>query len=194
MHLTSPSEPARIVDKELFDWLTDLRPQTQIPRQSRAFVRIDVCHRAYWHALFDICPQLLKIAAPDGLAILRPFMTWAETQNLTFDWSFYLWVYEWLKQSEFQDRIDNDLLITMMGASAARWGNYDRTPACGLVLASAEASEIVVAWKCRTASGRREIEIIDLEEPLPPPEESFGFFTLPSFELAPFPGWRNIPR
>lgn len=192
MHLASPSKPE--IDKELFDWLMDLQPQKKIPRQSRAFVRVDLCHRSYWHALFDICPQLLKIGGPDGLAILRPFMTWTASQNITFDWSFYLWVYEWLKQSEFQDRIDNDLLITMMGASAARWGNYDRTPACGLVLASAATSEIVVAWKCRTASGRREVEVIDLEEPLPAPGESFGFFTLPSFELAPFPGWRNIPR
>lgn len=192
MHLAPPSE--RRIDKELFDWLTDLRPQTTIPRESRAFVRIDASHRAYWHALFDICPQLLKIGSPDGLAILRPFMTWAEAQELTFDWSFYLWVYQWLRQSEFQDRVDDDLLITMMGASAARWGNFDRSPVCGIVLASSEIDQLVIAWKCRTASGRREVEIIDLEEPLPSLGESFGYFTAPNFELPPFPGWRSIPR
>ncbi|WP_457796299.1 methanobactin biosynthesis protein MbnC [Methylocystis sp. S23] len=192
MNLASPLEPR--IDAELFDWLTDMRPQKQIPRESRAFVRIDASHRAYWHALFDICPQLLKIASPDGLAILRPFMSWAQTQDSTFDWSFYLWVYQWLEQSEFQDRVDEDLLITMMGASVARWANFDRSPDCGIVLTSIRTDKIVIAWKCRTASGRREVEIVELEEPLPEPSAPFGFFITPEFELPAFAGWRDIPR
>jgi hypothetical protein len=33
-----------------------------------------------------------------------------------------------------------------------------------------------------------------LEEPLPEPDEQFGYFSLPDFEISAFPGWRAIPR
>lgn len=192
MTLVSPM-PARI-DSDLYNVLNVPARQTDYPRESRAFVRIDTSLRIYWHTLFDICPRLLELAPPDGLTIFRPFMAWAAEQNLSFDWSYYLWVYRWLQQSEFRDGVDDDLLQTMAGASAARWAVMDRSADAGLVFGSAGMPHLVVGWKCHTLDNGREIELIELEEPLPEPDEQFGFFTLPRFELDHFPGWRPIPR
>lgn len=191
MSLASPVRAE--IDKDLFDALTVPSVHARYPRDSRAFVRIDTSLRIYWHTLFDTCPQLLELAPPDGLAIFRPFMTWAAEQNLSFDWSYFLWVYEWLRISEFRDRSSEELLLTLMGASAARWAVLDRSSECGVVLASPETSELVVGWKWRSVDGGREVELLELENPLPP-AKGFAFFTLSAFEFGNFPGWRPVPR
>lgn len=182
------------LDSELFDYLTVVERQTRYPRDTRAFVRIDTCHRLYWHTLFDICPKALELDKPDGLSIFRPFMAWAAQQGISFDWTYYLWVYNWLLQSDFRDKLTEDLLIEMVGASTGRWANLNRGDDCGIVVGSANCPKLVVAWKARTVDGAREVELIRLAEPLPPPPEQFGYFTLPRFELDHFPGWRPIPR
>lgn len=193
MTLASPS-PAEVLDSDLLDHLLVVEPQTRYPRDSRAYVRIDVSHRLFWHTLFDVCPKALELTSPDGLEIFRPFMAWAKEQNLTFDWSYFIWVYHWLSQSEFRDRLSEDLLIEMMGASAARWANLNRDADAGLVLGRPGFPRLVVAWKQHTVETGREVELIELEEPLPDPEGPFGYFTLPGFEFDAFPGWRPIPR
>lgn len=182
------------IDRDLFGDLTVPARQSRHPRNSRAFVRIDTSLRAYWHTLFDICPQLLDLTGPDGLAIYRPFMVWAAERKLTFTWTYYLWVWCWLRQSEFRDRLSEELLISMMAASAGRWAGLDRGPECGIVVACPELSPVVAAWKCRSPGGARQAELLELEEPLPEAPEPFGWFTVPEFALGAFPGWRPIPR
>jgi uncharacterized repeat protein (TIGR04061 family) len=192
VHLIPPA-PAKI-DKDLYGALFVPSRQSDYPRDSRAFVRIDTSLRIYWHTLFDICPQLLELAPPDGRPIFLPFMAWADEQNLSFDWSYYLWVYRWLQQSDYRDRLSDELMLNMMGASAARWAVLDRSSDSGVVVGSAGGAKLVVAWKCHTVDGGREVELLELEEPLPEPDEQFGYFSLPEFEISAFPGWRAIPR
>jgi uncharacterized repeat protein (TIGR04061 family) len=192
MNLVSPT-PARI-DRDLYDALTVPARQSDYPSDSRAFVRIDTSLRIYWHTLFDICPQLLELAPPDGRPIFLPFMAWAAEQNLSFDWTYYLFVYHWLQQSEFRDRLSEELMLPLVGASAARWAVLDRGADSGIVVGSAGCPKLVVAWKCHKVDGGREVELLELEEPLPDPDEQFGFFTLRGFEIDAFPGWRSIPR
>jgi uncharacterized repeat protein (TIGR04061 family) len=192
MALASPMPDE--IDSMVFDCLTDPQSLKRFSRESRAYVRVDLCHRQYWHTFFDICPRALDVSPPDGLDILHPFMAWAAREELTFDWSFYLWVYEWMRQSKFRDRLDEDLLIEIMGASAARWAVQERSSDCGLAIGSAGVPVLVVAWKCRKVDGGREVELIELEQPLPETPGFFGYFTLRSFEFDSFPGWRPIPR
>ena len=33
--------------------------------------------RPYWHQLFDICPSLLKLDAPEGRSLLYSYLYWA---------------------------------------------------------------------------------------------------------------------
>lgn len=188
-----PCGPVRN-DSELFDALTVPARQATYPRNSRAFVRIDTSLRAYWHVLFDICPQLLELSGPDGLSIFRPFMAWAAKQDLSFNWTYYLWVYRWLRQSEFRDSLDENLLLTLMSASAADWAIFNRETDCGIVLGNVNTPGLVVGWKCHTVHTGREVELVEPQDSLPAPSEQFGFFTLPDFELSHFPGWQPIPR
>lgn len=193
--MTPTSSPPARIDSDLFDALTAPERQDRYPRNSRAWMRIDTSRRAYWHTLFDICPSLLELSGPgdEGLSIFNPFMAWAEEQGLSFDWSYYLWVYRWLQQSEFSNRLDTDLLLELMGASAARWAVLDRGTDCGIVLGSIGMPGLVAGWKCHTIDAGRQVEFVEPEEPLPTPGEPFGFFTVPDFELSAFPGWRAIP-
>jgi methanobactin biosynthesis cassette protein MbnC len=81
-----------------------------------------------------------------------------------------------------------------MGGSAAEWAILDRTSRVGIVLASSEIPQLVIGWKCRRLDSGREIETVELEEPLPPPPDGWGYFTLDAFDLSHFPGWLPVPR
>ncbi len=181
------------IDRELFDALTDPSRINDYPVDSRAYGRIDVSLRAYWHALFDSCPELLELSGPDGMSIFRPFMAFAREKELCFSWTYYLWVYEWLKQSEFRSRLTDENRVSLMGASAARWAIRDRGPDCGLIIGRGGAPTLVVGWKCHTVHTGRQVELIEPEEPLPAPKETFGYFTVSDFDIDLFPGWRSIP-
>jgi len=184
----------RTIDSELLDALMVPSRQADYPRDSRAFVRIDTSLRVYWHVLFDICPELLELSGPDGLAIFRPFMAWADERQLSMNWTFYIWVYHWLLESEFREQVTKELAQSLTAASAARWANGDRSTNGGIVLGCADFPELIAGWKCHTVNGGREIECLELEEPLPMPQGRFGYFTVAKFELDNFPGWSEIPR
>jgi len=193
-----PASPR--TDAELLAALSVPALQSSFARDSAAFVRMDTSLRAYWHTLFDVCPELLTLSGPDGLRIFRPFMAWAETQRLTLNWSFYVWVYRWLCQSEFAAQLSSELSAglaeTMLAASAARWAAVDRGHHAGIVLADAQAPSpvLVAGWKCASVDGARRVERIALAEPLDPPPDRFGHFLVRGFDLDTFPGWMPIPR
>jgi len=184
----------RTIDSELLDALMVPARQADYPRDSRAFVRIDTSLRVYWHVLFDICPELLELSGPDGLSIFRPFMAWADARQLSMNWTFYIWVYQWLLESEFRDQVTNELARSLMAASAARWATGDRSTNSGIVLGCADFPELIAGWKCHSASGGREVERLELEDSLPMPQGRLGYFTVAKFELDNFPGWSEIPR
>jgi uncharacterized repeat protein (TIGR04061 family) len=194
MSLLSPA-PVRI-DAELYDDLSNPARQNAYPRESRGFVRIDVSLRTYWHALFDSCPQLLELSGPDGRAIYIPFMAWARERRLSFNWTYFLWVYRWLQQSEFKDRLTQDMLMPILTAAASRWIMLDRdTDKCMIVLGSRSIDGVVLGSKYDSLySGLAQVEHLNIDPPPPGPEEEFGYFTLPDFQLDYFPGWRAIPR
>lgn len=189
------SLPSR-TDRDLYPALMSPELNAKYPTDHKAFVRIDVSLRMYWHTLFDICPELLELSGLDGMSIFRPFMAWAGEKKLAFDWSYYLWVYAWLRQSPFKERLlaDDKYLRSVMAASAARWAILDRGRDCGIVIGCADTTNLVIGWKCRSVRLGREIELIEPEEPLPAPPDIFGYFTLQSFELDVFPGWQSLAR
>ena len=182
-------------DADLLDALSVPERQADYPRDSRAFVRIDSSLRVYWHTLFDICPGLLALSGPDGLAIFRPFMGWAAEQRLSLNWTYYLWVDVWLQQSQFRQQLTPALRYSLMGASVARWATGDRSESNGIIVSAADLPDLVCAWKTQSLEGAREVEQIELSEPLPTPAAAFGFFTVASRNLEEgFPGWTEVPR
>jgi uncharacterized repeat protein (TIGR04061 family) len=193
MSLLSPA-PVRI-DADLFEDLANPARQGCYPKDSRGFVRIDISLRSYWHTLFDTCPQLLELSGPDGRAIFIPFMAWAREKNLSFNWTYFLWVYQWLTQSEYRDQLDDHILLPIMTAAATRWMMLDRdTDCCTIVLASPSLKGAVIASKYNTIySGLEQVEHVEFDDPLPVPQDQFGYFVTPSSEIDYFPGWRPIP-
>ena len=182
-------------DADLLDALSVPERQADYPRDLRAFVRIDSSLRVYWHTLFDICPGLLALSGPDGLAIFRPFMGWAAEQRLSLNWTYYLWVDVWLQQSQFRQQLTPALRYSLMGASVARWATGDRSESNGIIVSAADLPDLVCAWKTQSLEGAREVEQIELSEPLPSPAAAFGFFTVASRNLEEgFPGWTDVPR
>ena len=181
-------------DRELADALTTPASQRNYADDPRAFVRIDHSIRIYWHTLFDICPELLRLSGPDGFSIFHPFMAWAAEQRICFNWSYYLWVYIWLRQSEFRDLLDSDMRMSLIAASAARWATFDRSKYGLIAIGCSEMQDLVCAWKPRASDSSRAVECLDLEESLPPPEGIFGFFTLSGPDIDWFPGWSAIPK
>jgi methanobactin biosynthesis cassette protein MbnC len=121
-------------------------------------------------------------------------MAWAAEQRICFNWSYYLWVYIWLRQSEFRDLLDSDLRLSLMAASAARWATFDRSKAAAVALGCMEMQGLVCASKPCALDASMTVEYIGLNAPLPSPDGMFGFFTLLGPEVDRFPGWRSIPK
>jgi len=182
------------LDADLLDALTAPARLADYPRDSRPYARIDWSLRLYWHALFDICPRLLELAPPDGGRVFHPFMAFAADRDVSFGWTLYLWIAEWLGRSEFRNSLDEELRLELMGAAVARWAVFDRTSDCGLVLAHPEVRGLVVGWKCRAVDLGRQVELVEADVALPPPDEGFAYFTTAGFEFDHFPGWEAIPR
>ncbi len=180
-------------DSDLLGALTRPARIFDYPPESRAFVRVDASTRVYWHHLFDICPQLLEMSLPDGAKIFWPFMAWADERGLTLDWNWYLWAYEWLLQSEFKDRLNESILLEIMGAAASAWAIYEKGPDYGVVIGCRDTPNLVVGWKVRRFNEGRQVEMLEIED-LPPPPELFGCFFVPSFELTTFPGWQSLAK
>jgi uncharacterized repeat protein (TIGR04061 family) len=189
----APSPRSIEKDSDLFHALTRPKLLSSFPRDSAAYVRVDASLRAYWHQIFDICPRLLDLSGPDGMAIYHPFMEFVQQQNLTLDWSFYLWMYELLKQTEYRDKLNDELLLELMGAAAARWAILDRGRNCGIVIGCREVSSVVVGWKCNKVDEGRQVELMEVDGAAAP-KALFGHFFLPDFEFAEFPGWRDVPK
>lgn len=195
----SPLSPAPVrIDADLYEDLANPARQAAYPKSSRSYVRVDISIRTYWHTLFDAVPQLLELSGPDGRAIFLPFMEWAREEKLSLNWAFFLWVYEWLLNSEFRDRLDSKLLIDMMAASASRWTGRDRNSRYRLiVLGTPFLSErkAVAGWKISSLETQHiEVEQVEFDAPLPIPDGNFGYFALPGTEIDCFPGWQPIPR
>ncbi|MBE7375122.1 putative natural product biosynthesis protein [Pseudomonas lopnurensis] len=166
-------------------------PFPDYPSNARSFVHLDAKLLPYWHALFDVCPRLLKLDPPDGLNIFRAFMTWAYARQLALNWTFHLGVCRWLLISDYRERVDQDHIEAMLIAAAARWVGGDDSPALGIVLGWRGSSEHVFDWKPRVRQGARPFAAE--EEELPPPPWDFAWSPLSGTGGNGFRRWLRVP-
>ena len=152
------------------------------PSNSRCFVHLDARLLPHWHALFDICPALLKLDPPEGLNLFRSFMTWAYRHQPPLDWTYHLNVCRWLLGSAYCAQIDHEPIEAFMAAAAACWVNTDQTQAQGLVLVWRGSR--VFDWKGAPPPGA--------EHPrLPAPPGDFAW--CPLTRQTGFSGWLPVP-
>jgi len=166
-------------------------PFPDYPSNARSFVHLDAKLLPYWHALFDVCPRLLKLDPPEGLEIFRQFMTWAYGCQLALDWTFHLGVCRWLLASDYRELIEPEHIEAMMLAAAARWVASDDSPAIGIVLGWRGDSEHVFDWKPRVRQGGRPLAA-EAEE-LPPAPWDFAWSPLSSTAGNGFRRWLRVP-
>src|SRR5450830_684279 len=157
-----------------------LRPE--YPSNSRCFVHLDARLLPHWHALFDICPALLKLDPPEGLNLFRSFMTWAYRNQTPQDWTYHLNVCRWLLTSPYRVQIDDEPIEAFMAAAAARWINTDESQAQGVVL----------AWQDSTVFDWKGAAVVGVEQQvLPAPTGDFAW--CPLTRQAGFSGWLPVP-
>lgn len=165
-------------------------PFPDYPSNARSFVHLDAKLLPYWHALFDVCPRLLRLDPPDGLQIFRQFMTWAYGCQLALDWTFHLGVCRWLLASDHRELIEAQDIEAMMLAAAARWVASDDSPAIGIVLAWQAGDEPVFDWKPRVRQAAR---LTAQAEELPPTRWDFAWSPLASSGGNGFRRWLRVP-
>lgn len=163
-------------------------PFPDYPSNARSFVHLDAKLLPYWHALFDVCPRLLRLDPPDE--IFRQFMTWAYGCQLALDWTFHLGVCRWLLASDYRELIEAQDIEAMMLAAAARWVASDDSPAIGIVLAWQAGDEPVFDWKPRVRQAAR---LTAQAEELPPTRWDFAWSPLASSGGNGFRRWLRVP-
>ena len=104
------SSPASVrIDAELYRRFRKSGPcRSLIPR---GIARLCAHRRQHPHLLAYTLRHraaLLELSGPDGNAIFQPFMEWAEDNEISFHWTYHLWVYEWLLQSELNVASDRN--------------------------------------------------------------------------------------
>lgn len=166
-------------------------PFPDYPSNARSFVHLDARLLPYWHALFDVCPRLLKLDPPDGLNIFREFMTWAYARQLALNWTFHLAVCRWLLTSDYREQVDQEHIEAMLIATAARWVGSDDSPALGIVLGWRDSDAHVFDWKPRIRQGARPFAVE--EEELPPAPWDFAWSPLSSTGGNGFRRWLRVP-
>jgi methanobactin biosynthesis cassette protein MbnC len=150
--------------------------------------------RAWWHVIFDPCPNLLKICPPDGGDIFQRFMKWADGARPSMRWSLHLHLFSWLLADEkYSGAITDSLLIEGIAAAASRWAIFDRGPQAGLVIGCQRLKDrVVVGWKCRSATKARTINMLKVSGELKL-DDFWGCFEVEGAELKSFGPWQKIP-
>jgi len=164
-------------------------PFPDFPSHARSFVHLDARLLPYWHALFDVCPGLLKLDPPAALNLFRPFITWAYGRQLALDWTLHLNVCRWLLGSPYGSRVGDELVDAMLVAAAARWVSSDESPALGVVLGW-QGGPCVYDWKPRLRLGGRQ-PAAEAEE-LPPLPWDFAWCPLSSTGATAFRRWLQV--
>lgn len=168
------------------------QPFPDYPSSARSFIRLDSRLLPYWHMLFDLCPDLLKVDPPEGRELFRQFMVWAYWQQPAQDWTFHVNVCRWLLQSEFAALIGVSHIENLMSAAAARWISHDNSQAQGILLSCSVYSATVVDWKEGVPTSAW--SIVNETDALPPARFDFAWSPLSRVGTSGFRRWLRIPQ
>ncbi|GBR15302.1 hypothetical protein AA0616_0523 [Komagataeibacter nataicola NRIC 0616] len=116
-------------------------------------------------------------------------MEWAYEHRDPLDWTLHLSVYDWLAQSPLAGKLTKQVCREVRAVAAAQWAALDRSSFLGIAIAHSSDPTWTVAFKARNVHLVRSIEEINIGSPPSPPENGFGYFLIPSWDLETFPGW-----
>jgi methanobactin biosynthesis cassette protein MbnC len=151
--------------------------------------------RAWWHTLFDPCPQVLHgLCPPDGVDLFERFLAWADEARPSMGWSLHLHLLRWLlRDARYSASVTEEMLIELLAAAASRWTIYDRSLEGGLVIGCQRlGARVVTGWKCHTPDQGRTVHLLHLSRP-PALEDLLAFFTVGGFDLERIGPWERIP-
>ncbi|KAF1051591.1 MAG: hypothetical protein GAK43_02342 [Stenotrophomonas maltophilia] len=149
------------------------------PFTARHFVNLDNNLRVYWHTLFDLCPELLKLDPPEGMGVFRGYLHYAVEQRLPIDWSLHLRLYRWLQRSAHAPQLRGEHLESVLSAAASLWCEHDRSHCPGIALTHRDCALRVVGWK---PSKTVRQATLDFQVALSVPEQPGDFL------------WARLPR
>lgn len=130
------------------------------PLTARRFIRLDNNLRVYWHTLFDLCPELLKLDPPEAETLFRAFMRHAIKRGLAADWRLHLALYRWLLTSRYAESLTEEHLETVMLAAASLWCDNDRSGNLGIAIAHHQCAGLVVGWKAAAGKGSATLDVV----------------------------------
>ncbi|MCY1078890.1 hypothetical protein [Archangium lansingense] len=166
-----------------------------LPEKTRERQMAEMALRAYWHALFDPCPQLLQgLCPPDGADIFERFLAWAEETRCSMGWSLHLHLLGWLlRDAKYGALVTEEMHIEALAAAASRWTISDKSLSGGIVIGCQRLRErVVVGWKCHTPGEVRAVSLLRLEPP-PRLDDFLASFTVTGFQLEALGPWAPIP-
>lgn len=76
--------------------------------------------RMFWHRVFDPCSKLRE-STNNNTIFFEDFMEWANANDINFDWKTHLYLLKWTRNSDRYLRLNEELYIEILAASAQRW-------------------------------------------------------------------------
>lgn len=171
------TEQQLLRDCDLRSWMTNPAVGRSLDRKSREFNRLDVCYRAYWHAIFDPSQYLTDINSSVSGGIFIPFMSWADSCGVTFGWSLHIWILRWfLSDPLLQKYATRAFADEVRSIAAALWTVSDRSQAKGIIIGDKSSKTWIAGWKTRSVDTVRVVEKLDLSETIELQGYDFGYF------------------
>lgn len=182
-------------DAEVYRAYLSWRRARALPKKTREWQMAELALRAGWHALFDPCPQLLKLCPPACAELFDRFLDWAEETRCSMGWSMHLHLLDWvIRDAEYGPRVTEGMIIETLAAAASRWTVYDRSLSGGIVLGCQHlGARVVAGWKCHRPEEARSVTLLQLET-APQLDDFLAFFTVPGFQVETLGPWAPIPR
>jgi uncharacterized repeat protein (TIGR04061 family) len=163
------------------------------PRTTKTFTHADNSLRVYWHTLFDLCPQLLKLDPPEAMGMFRGFIKYAAAQNLPLNWTLHCSLYRWLLSSEFAPGLNAEHLEAIMLATVSLWCSNDQSGKVGIALAHSHSPLVVIGWKSKGHSARSALDVLE-PQGFTPPSKDFGYLTLAQYPFDLLRRFKALPK
>ena len=116
--------------------------------------------RAYWHRIFDPCPQLKQLLEHDSSNIVRQFIADCQQYQVNLNWNTHLILLYWLQQ---RYELNQHIFLECLSASAAAWASASLVHPGTKRAVFLDVKQALLVGAIRPSQFGEEVEVFQLE-------------------------------
>ncbi len=167
--------------------------QLEINSTEKALASLSL--RRIWHAVFDLCPNLLSQFQTDNKIMFDAFLLWADKHRLSMKWSLHVHLLRWLSENSlWKMKITLVHKKELLVASALRWAFAvtEDVDAKGLIIVSPILENLAVrVWRSEQLSESPRFHLLKISPAHFPVTCCYALLMKNKLE---YPVWMQLPK